>query len=471
MRSLGMFACCSFLVACGGGSAADVTIVVTAPDGFEGDTVQLVIGATADDAGASITADGLPERKGIVAVAKLSTLSSPIAAGETVELSLDLGDLDGVDVVAALAGRGVSGPGGQPVVETPTATAFRYHVARLPGDDYTKYQLVLAPAKPATDAAGVANQVLLWGAADAAGSQRCVYLRDDADAFHPAQAAQIDTNRDGSVDGTDDDLLRGLFIVAHANDVDCDGFAEGDPLECSPDVYLDDAATTPDVDELDCLAQDDSNGSGPGACRVGGPACVDGVGDDPDACVPSRYCATTELCACKSAPDVPMCVRDLLDHSQGTLSGYYLDCTIHAPYVAADATAQLCTSAAEVALPIGTCESEILGATRTSAFSTELVWEGQHVSLSTTNEANGCILTITPGGELAIPMSAVTHAVRGAVLVAPLTNGSGLALPARFAFEPELDATCGNVDVYGTKCTLVGDQDSALAECLAAPPP
>lgn len=471
MRSLGLFACCSFLVACGGGNGADVVIRVTAPDGFDGDTVQLVVGATTDDGAAAITADGLSKREGVVAIAKLSTLSSPIAAGETVELSLDLGDLDGVDVVAALAGRGVSGPDGEPQVEAPTATAFRYRIAKLPGDDYTKYELVLAPAKPATDAAGVANQVLLWGAADNTRSQRCVYLRDDAETFHPAQAAKIDTDGDGDFDDVDDGVLRGLFIVAHADDVDCDGLPEGDTRECSPEVYLDPAATTPALDALDCLVQDDSSGSGPGACRVGGPSCVDGVGDAPDSCVPSRYCATTELCRCADATDVRACLIDLASYNQGTLDGYYLECTIYAPYVDTSSTAELCTPAVEILLPIGACESEIKGATPGSGgFGTELAWGNQHVSLSTAIGADACTLTIKPSGALEIPAGTVTHSVRGAVLAVPLANGSGLALPARFAFEPELDASCANVDTYGTTCALRSAPDTTLEQCLTTSP-
>lgn len=461
MRSLGLFACCSALIACGDGNGADVVIVVHAPPDVDVQVVQLVAGMLVDGADTSITPDGAPEQHGAVAVIKPLTLSSPIGPGQTVELSIDLGDLDHIDVVAALAGLGTS------AVETPTATAFRYGIVKLPGDDYTKYALELAPLVPANDAGQTSNQVLRWGPKDGAADERCVYLRNDATDFFPAGVAQIDINGDGNLDEADDDLARGLFLVRHADDVDCDGYPEGEK-ECAPDVYL--SAQTPELDELDCLWRDDS-GAG-GACRVGGPGCIDGVDDDSGACAPSRYCATTQLCACKSAMNVPNCVRDLVQQNQGTLSGYYLDCKIYVPYVMPGVPTPVCTMPTTVSLPIGACESEILGATRNGSFGDKLEWDEQRVKLETTVSPDGCSLELTPSGNVAILSEPPMPVVHGAVLVVPLTNGSGLALPVRFSFEPEIDTMstpCENAN-YRTTCMLVGSPDGTLAQCLAAPP-
>src|SRR5262249_5796133 len=155
---LGMLACCSLLVACDDGNGTDVTIVVTAPSGFDGDTVQLIVGKVAGDEVAAIAPDGLSARDGVPTVSVLSTFSTTIAAGQTVDLSLDLGTLDGIDAVAALAGHGTSATAdAQAYVATPTATAFRYRVGKLPGDDYAKWELVLAPATTATDTSNATN--------------------------------------------------------------------------------------------------------------------------------------------------------------------------------------------------------------------------------------------------------------------------------------------------------------------------
>jgi hypothetical protein len=469
MRSPGMFACCSLLVACGGGNGADVVIRVTAPDDFGGGIVQLVLGEHLDVTRASITPDDATARKGVMALIKPTSLSTPIAAGETVELSIGLGELDGIDVVAALAGPGVSGPDGVPEVASPTAAAFRYRVAKLPGDDYTKYALTLSSV---VDVANASPEAVVWGAGDNTGPERCVYLRDDADTFRPAQAAQLDTNNDGVIDGADDDVLRSVFLIAHADDVDCDGFAKEDTRECAPDVYLDDAATMPALDELDCLVHADSSGNGSGACRVGGPTCVDGTGKDAGSCVPSRYCAGSDLCACEGAPDVRACLLDLPAYTQ---PAYVLDCKIYAPYVTAGTATALCESSATVELPLGGCDEEILGATPAGGFGTELTWTDaqQHVALETTAGANACTLTIKPSGHLAIPPGDAMAVARGAVLAVPLANGSGLALPARFTFAPESDAVsgCTNLDLYATTCELRTAPDTALEQCLATPPP
>ncbi|HVK86564.1 MAG TPA: hypothetical protein VM513_20740 [Kofleriaceae bacterium] len=425
MRWLGSFACV-VLVACGG-TDADVSIVVIDQSGQPLDTVQLVVGKRASEELVWITPAGMDARSGYVATSVISSFVKPITPGGRVEFALDLAGYQQLDLVAAIAGIGASrNADGERFVATPTASAVRVRVRKLEGDEYTKYELVLEAAEDATQAPDAISQVRLWS--NAGPPDRCVYLQNNRDSYKPATIAGLDATGDGRVDAADDDALRGLFIVPDTNDVDCDGFAKTDPLECTSDVFMD--TRGPGLAEVKCLT-----GSGGSGCRLGGPGCVDGRPPDPAACDPSHYCAPP--LACNSCADVE-CVKDLAATSG--FSGLLLKCEVFAPYdVEAGAeTAVACTSEATVAIPSGgrAC-TFIVGSARGSGFGAELVWNNLGATLSNA----GCDLTLSARGSFLIPQT-MTSVVRAAAIAVDFDDGSGLAIPALFKFTTlAVDAT------------------------------
>lgn len=418
MRWMGSLAC-AVLVACGG-TDADVSIVVIDQSGQPIDTVQLLVGKRATDELMWITPDGMDARSGFVATSLISSFVKPITAGGRVEFPLDLAGFQHLDIIAAVAGTGAStNATGERFVSVPMATAVRVKVTKLEGDDYTKYELVLQSAEDAMKAPDALNQVRVWS--NAGPPDRCLYLQNNRDDYQAATIAGLDVTGDGRVDATDDDALRGLFIVPDLDDVDCDGYPITDPLECTADVFMDTRPAA--LEELRCVTS--SAGSG---CRLGGPGCVDGRPPDAIACDPSNYCAPS--LACSACTDVE-CVKELAATSSTTI-GPVIRCEVFAPYDvnAAAETAVACTSTATIAIPSGgrACTS-IVGATRGSGFGAELVWSNLAVSLT----QEGCNLTVSPRGSLLIP-EVVNFAARGAAIAVDLDDGTGLAIPALFKF-------------------------------------
>ncbi|HET9989420.1 MAG TPA: hypothetical protein VFQ65_12905, partial [Kofleriaceae bacterium] len=99
------------------------------------------------------------------------------------------------------------------------------------------------------------------------------------------------------------------YFVVTDQDQDCDGLADSDMNECTPDVYLGTRAADPS--ETSCLV---SMQTGPGVtdCKLGGATCTDNVPRQQNMCVPSHTCALDQLCTlCGSSFD---CAADTDAH-------------------------------------------------------------------------------------------------------------------------------------------------------------
>jgi hypothetical protein len=81
-------------------------------------------------------------------------------------------------------------------------------------------------------------------------------------------------------------------LIVSENDQDCDADKDGDPKECSPDVWNTDTRNAT-LDELNCLTRN----SNQTLCFGGGPTCTDGTGPS-STCAQSGYCTAAGVCSC-----------------------------------------------------------------------------------------------------------------------------------------------------------------------------
>ncbi len=242
----------------------------------------------------------------------------------------------------------------------------------------------------------------------------------------------------------------GNFIVT-AGDRDCDGVPDSDPLECDPDVYHE--MRSPMRDDTTCTTQAQST-----TCYLGGPACEDGKPPDVTQCLPTRYCASTQLCtACAGIA----CASDITPLAPRSRP-YYLDCLVPtndsgafcSPSVAIPAytNAVGCTDAAirDVETGFGTKLDHDLG-------------NGNKIKLALDHTGTACNLTLETSGTVKVTNVANDQPV-GALLALDFTNGRAAAIPVYLHVRSgcQVAATCVFV-------TTANDPGIDLRACAGLP--
>lgn len=312
------------------------------------------------------------------------------------------GDLDELGIVVAVGYRGGE----------PTSSAAVFH-AKFGEGVVARYRMGLnSAADPRMPGMRTRiNQLELWGEGE------CVHVE----------------NRRSDVQ---DQGHRTAFIVGSKEDRDCDGFPEGDPLECNANVYL---GAGP-AKEPSCLHRGVTFSN---HCRIGAARCRDGVGDDLT-CGPTRYCAPPEMCiACSNTPSWD-CAQDYQATQVGAVGGYGLECTFLAARNAFfDA---VCPAPAFVTIvpPQGTtCEDVKVKAIVDPAFTDTFTMRSQNQEATVKVTAQGCELKVVPDGRITGGSFSPVHEF-GALMLVDLDQNRGLGVPIYVRVESD-GSPCTNV--------------------------
>ena len=114
------------------------------------------------------------------------------------------------------------------------------------------------------------------------------------------------------------------YFIVNPDDQDCDGYANGSALECTPDVYA--GSTAADPSKPACLV--DPMQQTP-YCYVGAKGCLDGVGVDANsACAKTNICLPQRVCA-DCLGDF-QCAADLDRAGHDATDGPHYECPIAA---------------------------------------------------------------------------------------------------------------------------------------------
>jgi hypothetical protein len=338
------------------------------------------------------------------------------------------GSTDGVAAVVAV-GLGGDVQSGDLV---PIAVATQLVPMQVPSDEIHRYTLELGPfdALPRGDFGTPSDRpgLQLWGPPE-----------------DPRQCVEVD-----NVPELADYGVPTAMIVSH-DDVDCDAAQ----VECDDHAYL--SGTTMKRDDLSCTVPVDNAG-----CVLGGPACVDGIGDTD--CAPSNYCVPAGVCESQCS-DLNCTVASELGNVP------HISCDL--PYVQPETLLELCQDQpAELDLAILAqetlgleCDASLHAKLRTldQSYSDQITYpSGLQVRLIPFDEA-ACQWKIFAQGALP---SLVTDYV--AAFAVPFTNPAdrGLALPIVF----HLVLAEGGCDLARPTCTLEAPSaDDSLKACLHTP--
>lgn len=334
---------------------------------------------------------------------------APISADAPAVFSFEhTGDLDELGIVVA-----VGYSGGEP-----TSSAAIFH-AKFGDGLVQRYRMGLnGAADPRTPAMRTrVNQLELWGEGE------CVHVE----------------NRRSDVQ---DQGHRTAFIVGSKEDRDCDGFPEGDPLECNADVHLGVGPAT----EPSCLYRGVTSAN---LCTIGAARCRDGVGGDDQTCGPTRYCASPDMCVvCANAPSWD-CAQDYQARKLGTTGGYGLECFF--PSARNSTFDVVCENAATVTIippPGTTCEAIKVKAIADPAFSDTFTMQSANDTATVKVTTQGCTLKLEPKGRVTRTAAEQDF---GALMLVDLDENRGLGVPIYVRMQPEL-TPCGN---ESAQCTWV----------------
>jgi hypothetical protein len=280
----------------------------------------------------------------------------------------------------------------------PTSSVAEFH-ARVGGSRVFQYRMGLNAAANPRDRLmrSRVNQLELWG------TDECVF----------AENRRADLEDQGH---------KVAFIVGSAEDRDCDGLINTDPLECFPQVHMGvGIAFRPS-----CLHTDSIKGD----CVIGVPNCRDGTGID-QSCNPTRFCLAQEVCqSCDAGDDQWNCAQDVQMHNAATVGSYGLDCTVHA--VVSGTDFDLCTDELPVSItppPNTTCQTVLVKSVDDATFDDTFWLAGTGKSASMKVSANDCALKIEPMGRLALTNPVPTAVDFGALMLVRLDMQRGLGVP------------------------------------------
>jgi hypothetical protein len=264
------------------------------------------------------------------------------------------------------------------------------------------------------------------------------------------------------------------FIVAAANDEDCDGYVDGSDLECSEFVFNDQAGVS--TNET-CFYNVEPTTGHAEQCRLGGRTCLDGSGVGSDSqCEITNTCMPNIACACTST-DVNVstnalgCVGEQQTAAQAgygcTVGTPMNNCTIELPPVTTGG------------MPCKTTGNHGgLAVAGTTKFSTNPVDAGGYSFMLTINAACGASLEIAPdsmgsggggggsGSSGSGGGSATGQSVFPNLLVKlELVNGASLIYPVVLTADPT--ATC--IGDTTAMCVRAADDPftDTLQQCVA----
>ena len=212
------------------------------------------------------------------------------------------------------------------------------------------------------------------------------------------------------------------YFVVNPDDQDCDGYLDGSPKECAPNVY--DGSTAADPSRPECLVAP----LAPAYCYVGGKGCTDGVGtDSASACAPTHICLPRTVCdTCASNFS---CAADLdgTGHTGANETGLHFACSIQADQ------GQLCDTTLRLARPptagYGCSDFQIGNA----GFGSTLTSGGMQIDATggKDTDASSC------DAFLVVKHGAATPGVQAFSGLASYTlaNNGGVAIPIEFSIN------------------------------------
>jgi hypothetical protein len=151
----------------------------------------------------------------------------------------------------------------------PSSQAAAFEIV-MPTDHVVVWNLALAPAVAASPMT-TGSQIQVWGAED--NMQTCVH------AVNPEAEHEI------------------AYVVASKHDKDCDGYQDGEPLECDDLFYRAHPTMRSEVNCITDVQIPITTGPAVRACSLGTSACIDGSELGRDVCrTDPRYCVTDNTC-------------------------------------------------------------------------------------------------------------------------------------------------------------------------------
>ncbi|MFN0247766.1 MAG: hypothetical protein ACKV2T_12840 [Kofleriaceae bacterium] len=336
---------------------------------------------------------------------------------------------EGVEMLTAIA-VGFDAQG----VATSQAAAFEIP---MPSEHVVVWPLALAPAVTATPTT-TGPQVLVWGAED--GMQTCVHAVSPELGDHEI-----------------------AYVVGSKKDRDCDGYQDGEPLECDDLFYRAHPIMRSEVNCITEVQVPIEAGLPPiRACSLGTSACVDGSALGRDTCTTEpRYCVADSTCTrCNDLECALKTWEDMTDVHQ---------CTVEVIRTQDD-TLVPCPNVIEVpsinpqlSCPNAPPRYRVSG-TNNPTWSTTTDADGVRLMFSAVPTACKTLVqpSLVPGGQID------RNARFGGLLDRIASTGNHIVTPV--AFELELVTTCSPSVVT---CQRTSISLNAQATCVdpSIPPP
>ncbi len=244
------------------------------------------------------------------------------------------------------------------------------------------------------------------------------------------------------------------YFIVNDNDQDCDGLANDNPLECTPDVYLGTRPANPS--EASCLVASVDPATTDSRCQLGGTPCTDNVPRGMTSCMASHVCTPSALCALCSNSFA--CAADYDGKGPGTIDGVaHYECPI-----TRRPDGSLCEQTLALARPptggYNCTDFEIGNASSHQA--NQLDVDGLELDASIHDSpTSSCAGLLDVKGTPTLPTNDFT-----ALVSFTLANKAGVAIPIHFASQ--VDTSCPPT----ADCTLEVDPfgDTELTACAAA---
>ncbi|MEO8841717.1 MAG: hypothetical protein ABI591_24070 [Kofleriaceae bacterium] len=335
---------------------------------------------------------------------------------------------DTSDTIPVVIAVGYDGQG------QPVAAGVADTLEPAPGhNDFTIYEITLAPADPFSQTSSSAMQLGLWSPMT-------------TDLVHASCAGIIDATKSHP------------YFVVLDNDQDCDGYLDGTAVECTPDIFH--GTRGAGAAEADCLYASTAANGAVGTCQLGGSPCTDATPATTASCQPGTTCLPTGLCTAGVCPATHpadyACAADLVTAMVDPAKHAHYACTIPL-----DPSGAVCSSL-KVELdrpPTGgyDCTDFAIGDSMTvlggSIKQNNVTFSADHL-----DTAKSCSATLSVNG---MPMNATQ--ARSGLVDFTLNNTGGVAIPIVFTFDKMIG--CNAV----TRCVLDVQtfDDASQTRCAA----
>lgn len=303
----------------------------------------------------------------------------------------------------------------------PTSSVAEFH-AKVGSDRVYRYRMGLNGAADPRDPVlrTRVNQLEVWG------SSECVFA-------------------DNRREDLEDSSHKVAFIIGSADDRDCDGLLDSDPLECFEQVHKGVGPST----RPSCMHNNQLTKN----CTVGVPRCRDGSGED-QSCNPSRFCLPPQVCEyCDNSLDPWSCAQNYAAET-ASIGNYGLKCILPVRE-ASGGGFELCEPTTDITVeirpPLGaSCEDVAVKSTGDPAFSDTFSLVGPGNTATVKISHSGCTLKVKPRGALAASVAVDGYA---ALMMVALDQRRGIAVPV--FIEVSGPAACVSDGV----CTWVDQMD------------